>query len=352
MDRVDTDRPAVLRPVRMQVAAGRDRIGRIGIETPDLIRLFIRQVIQIQLPAVVIQRIGVGHHPFSVGGIGAMAVAGEDILRNQFRLMSLVGVKVILPAVGVAVGEVDDVIVVGPGVVAAHQFQVQRPDFGTVPVGGEHVGNNVIDILTEGEKAKGNDNQQEVILANEFISDGTTMQSIPSTATGNASRAHPKNYYTLGVDQTVTASFSPKYNGEAKLVAYLGGADSSASKLISNSIAVEFDGSEIEIDPELSFADVGFGKGDSRTYYSAVQLATVDVTAGSTDVTVIGISDNLNIGALALIPLEKLDNSSDDKPAPVGSKGCGGSIVGSISLISLVAISGTALLFFKKRKED
>ena len=212
--------------------------------------------------------------------------------------------------------------------------------------------NNVIDILTEGEKAKGNDNQQEVILANEFISDGTTMQSIPSTATGNASRAHPKNYYTLGVDQTVTASFSPKYNGEAKLVAYLGGADSSASKLISNSIAVEFDGSEIEIDPELSFADVGFGKGDSRTYYSAVQLATVDVTAGSTDVTVIGISDNLNIGALALIPLEKLDNSSDDKPAPVGSKGCGGSIVGSISLISLVAISGTALLFFKKRKED
>ena len=83
-----------------------------------------------------------------------------------------------------------------------------------------------------------------------------------------------------------------------------------------------------------------------------MQLATVDISKGPTEVVVTGIANNLNIGALAIIPLE---NQSAEEPvitpAP-SSKGCGGSIVASASLISLVALSTGAFLIFKRRRED
>ena len=222
--------------------------------------------------------------------------------------------------------------------------------------------NSIIDILTEGNKATGNDNHQEVILAKDFDSDGTDMKEIASTATGNASRAHPKQYYTLGADQSIEAEFNPDYSGEAKLIAYLGSTDSSASKFIAESIAAEFDGNEIDID-EITFADAGFGQGEGRTYYAPVMLATVRVAEGYSPIKITGVANNLNIGAVALIPTSKIE-PKDDTPVnpPVNpdepedqpkkeSKGCGGSIVAVASLAAMLAFGGITLLSIK-RKED
>ena len=207
--------------------------------------------------------------------------------------------------------------------------------------------NSVIDILTEGNKASGNDNSQSLVLADEFVPDGTELKT-------SATRAHPSNYFTLGENQSVTAGFDAKYSGEASLVAYLGSTETSSSKKISDSIEVEFDYDYIDV-TEATFADVGFGQGDNRTYYSAVVLGKINVQAGYNEVTIRGVANNLNIGAVSVIPSEAVNPNEPEQPnEPVqpANKGCGGSIVASISILSLTALSGLAFILAKKRKED
>ena len=213
---------------------------------------------------------------------------------------------------------------------------------------------SIIDILTEGEKVEGNKNHQEVVLAENFTADGTEMKEITATS-GNSSRAHPKKYFTLGAEQSVTADFDPDYSGEAKVLAYLGSTDSSASKTIAQSLVFEFDGEEIDID-EITFADAGFGQGEGRTYYAPVMLATVDVMKGATSVTLTGVANDLNIGAIALIPTEKIADTKPVNPPVTPDKpsksGCGGSIALTASLMSVVALGAMAFLSIKRRKED
>ena len=214
---------------------------------------------------------------------------------------------------------------------------------------------SIIDILVESEKPANYHNHQQVVLAKDFTGDGTDMKEIPATATGNASRAHPKQYFTLGADQSVTLEFDPDYSGEAKILAYLGSTDSSSTKKIADSIALDFDYYEIDID-DVTFADAGFGQGEGRTYYAPVTLATVDVVKGNTEVTITGIANNLNIGAVALIPIEQIADDEpvepvDPTPAPSKS-GCGSSITLTVSLISLLGLGAFSFLAIKGRKED
>ena len=215
----------------------------------------------------------------------------------------------------------------------------------------------IIDILVDGEKPQGNYNHQEVILAEDFEAEGTEMKEIPATATGNASRAHPKKYFTLGEGQSVSCEFDPDYSGEAKVLAYLGSTDSSSSKKIADSIELDFDSEIIDID-EITFADAGFGQGEGRTYYAPVMLATVNVVKGGTPVIITGKANNLNIGAIALIPTEEIpeekpvdpvvpDEPVNPKPAP---KGCGSSIALTSSLVALIGL--TSLSFMAIRRKE
>lgn len=201
--------------------------------------------------------------------------------------------------------------------------------------------NSVIDILTEGNKAEGNDNQQEVVLASEFEAEGATLQT-------SNNRAHPSNYYTLGAEQSVTAEFNPEYSASAKLVAYLGSTNSSSSLKIGESISVTLDGSEVEID-DITFADAGFGTGASRTYYAAIVLGDVNIVKGATEVVVTGIANNLNIGALAIIPTEAVSPSGNNGGS---AKGCFGSITAASSLIALISVAGVGIILLKKKKEQ
>ena len=220
---------------------------------------------------------------------------------------------------------------------------------------------SIINILVEGNKPEGNDNHQEVILAEDFEAEGTEMKEISATATGNASRAHPKKYFTLGAEQYVSAEFDPDYSGEAMVLAYLGAPDSRSTtdnpdtRKISESIALEFDGDETDV-TEITFADAGFGQGEGRTYYAPVMLATVDVIKGPTDIIITGIDNNLNIGAIALIPTEKIADTKPVNPPVTPDKpsksGCGGSIALTASLMSMMALGTMAFLSIKRRKEN
>ena len=220
---------------------------------------------------------------------------------------------------------------------------------------------SIIDILVEGEKPAGYHNHQEVVFAKDFVGEDTEMQEIPATATGNASRAHPKQYFTVGADQSVTMEFDPDYSGEAKLYAYLGSPDSNSTsnnpdnRKIADFLTLEFDGSEIEVD-DITFADAGFGQAEGRKFYAPVPLATVDVIKGSTEVVISGIQNSLNIGAVALIPTEEVadtDPVTPVTPEPVPSKtGCGSSITLTVSLISILGLGALSFLVVKGRKED
>ena len=210
--------------------------------------------------------------------------------------------------------------------------------------------NSVIDILTEGNKASGNDNGQVLITAEDFAAEDCEMKE-------SSTRANPAKYYTLAEGAKVTANFDPKYDALAKLVAYLGSSENSDKK-IADSLVATFDGNEVEIDENITFATCGFGSGDGRTYYSAVVLGEVNVMKGYTEITIEGVANNLNIGAVSVIPVEPVngqDVEPEVEPTPSNptqptKKGCG-SFIATASLISLMAIGGLSILFIK-RKED
>ena len=215
--------------------------------------------------------------------------------------------------------------------------------------------NSIIDILVEGNKPSGNDNYQEVVFAKDFDADGTEMKTTAAT-----SNKDPDEYYTLGEGQSITATFDAKYSGKAFLVAYLGSAASSIdnSIKISDCIDAELDGNLVEISDERTFGDAGFGKGDGRNYYSAVNLGLVDVGKGSSEIQITGKANDLNIGVVAVIPASKIEEEQPVAPVqPSDSgkkeekKGCGGSVIATSSLVSMLAVGGVALIVFK-RKED
>ena len=201
--------------------------------------------------------------------------------------------------------------------------------------------NSVIDILTEGTKAQGNDNCQEMVLASDFTSDDLE----PKTS---ATAAHPSTYYTLEAEKSVRANVNAKYSGSAKLVAYLGSTNSSESKKINGAISATFEGEEVEISDELNFSNCGFGSGDGRTYYAAIVLGEVYMSKGDNTVEITGIADNLNIGAISVISEDRI-TPEGDKPA---KKGCAGSITVASSLVALFAFAGAGVLVFRKKREN
>ena len=158
---------------------------------------------------------------------------------------------------------------------------------------------SVINILTEGTKAKGNDNNQVVKMADSFTANGTTLK----TNTSNLS--HPSAYYTLGNGQSVSTSLEAKASGNATIIAFLGNGNSASTK-VNTAISCTVDGSDLGISNDLTYSSVGFGQGDGRTYYTPVMLGRLDVSEGDNlQVSIAGITTTtnnaLNIAAISLI---------------------------------------------------
>ena len=68
-----------------------------------------------------------------------MSIPRKYIFGYNFTLVRLIRIKIILPPALVAVGKVDDLIIRNPRVMAAHIFQIQRPDLTAVYIRREHV---------------------------------------------------------------------------------------------------------------------------------------------------------------------------------------------------------------------
>lgn len=98
MDGVDADEAVIARPVGMQITTRGSGIGWIRVKGSDFVSFPVVEIIQKQAPAMILERVAVGQHPFAIGGVGAMAVAGEDIPCNHLGLMRLISVMIILPA--------------------------------------------------------------------------------------------------------------------------------------------------------------------------------------------------------------------------------------------------------------
>ena len=99
------------------------------------------------------------------------------------------------------------------------------------------------------------------------------------------------------------------------------------------------------------------GSGDGRTYYSAIVLGKVNVQKGYNEVTVHGVANNLNIGAVSLIPSgtnvlgEEPTPEVDQPNEPAAKKGCGGEIITISVMTILVGLAGATFIAFR-RKED
>ena len=163
--------------------------------------------------------------------------------------------------------------------------------------------NKVIDNLTEGTKAKGNDANQVIARADVLEGDGVEVTSDTSE------RANPDKYFTLdSADKTVSYSFNAKKAFTGQVVAYIGNPDtnqtndSNKAKKINESLSVSLDSGFVTL-TEQSYYDarlaVTKGNGiDTRIDYWPVILGTVDISKGQHTIRITGTSNPLNIGGI------------------------------------------------------
>ncbi len=154
---------------------------------------------------------------------------------------------------------------------------------------------NVINTLTDGPTATGNDAGQVVANVDQLSISGTTLK------TDSSDRDHPDNYVTLSSDST---KVSMKVNADkaftGQIVAYLGNSENSSTKKISDSIQVDIDGVKVDV-TNKTYADAGMGTcGNNRMNYYPVILGEGEFSAGEHTLTISGKSGNMNLGTLSV----------------------------------------------------
>ena len=156
---------------------------------------------------------------------------------------------------------------------------------------------SVINILTEGNKVTGNGSDKLFVGPNDF-------EVVDATRNTSSTLANPSVFYNLGASQSVIAPITVNTAASnVSLFAYLGSATTSESSYVNESIEVKVDGDTLTQNVH-SFYDAGFGTGDSRTYYSAVNLGTIaNLSVGNHRITITGVANNLNIAGISFIGL-------------------------------------------------
>ena len=164
--------------------------------------------------------------------------------------------------------------------------------------------NQIIDNLTEGTPAQGNNNGQIVATADQLtLGGGATLVN------DDSQRDHPDHYVTLNNNNSVSYTFTPTKTGRVLVVAYLGNKEHSSSLMISNAISCSLDENNVTVNG-TSYADAGMGNcnSGSRMNYYPVILGEVDLTSGTHTIQLQGIttiaSEVLNLGTLCLFPLQ------------------------------------------------
>jgi len=167
---------------------------------------------------------------------------------------------------------------------------------------------HVIDIMTEGPKAEGNDAGQIVARADVLEGNGTEM------VTDTSERSHPDNYFTLDGTSSVSYSFEAKKAFEGQVIAYLANPDTAQSDDGNKSLKIE-ETIDCEIDSQgiqmvnQSYYEARMGRckvsGNTRINYWPVILGTASIGQGNHRIEIKGLGRNINIGGIYIF-----DNST------------------------------------------
>ena len=167
---------------------------------------------------------------------------------------------------------------------------------------------HIIDMLTEGPKAAGNDAGQIIARADVLEGNGTEM------VTDTSERNHPDNYFTLDGTSSVSYSFEAKKAFEGQVVAYLANPDTNQSDdgnkalKIEEAVDCEIDSQDITM-TEQSYYEARLGRcklnGNTRINYWPVILGTASIAQGNHTIEIKGLGRNINIGGIYIF-----DNST------------------------------------------
>ncbi len=155
---------------------------------------------------------------------------------------------------------------------------------------------HIIDFLTEGNKATGNNYGQIIARADALTPTGVTA------STDTSDRDNPDTYYVLNAaGQSLSYTFTAEKAFSGSVYAYLGNAEASTSKKIGNAISYSYDETEMQV-RDVTYKDARMDKcskgGKNRTNYYPVLLGNVDVTTGQHTITINYKGDTMNVGGI------------------------------------------------------
>ena len=162
--------------------------------------------------------------------------------------------------------------------------------------------NAVINNLTEGTPAQGNDNGQVIASANVLTGSGVSVTHQTS------STKVPEYYFTLNsTSKSVSYAFNVSENYAGHIVAYLGSSSSSTCSANLNTVlSCKLDSTSVTIN-SVTCSSVGLyagssggggGSGGSSVHYYFIVLGETTVSTGQHTITITGTSKSVNIGGL------------------------------------------------------
>ena len=184
--------------------------------------------------------------------------------------------------------------------------------------------NTIINNLTEGTKAQGNDAGQVIASADVLTGNGV------SVSTDTTDRDNPDKYYVLNsTSKSVSYNFTASEAYRGQVVAYLGNSDYSSTKKIADAISCKIDSNSLTI-KDQTYAQAGMGnctdknsnnQSYTRTNYYPVILGEMDISAGNHTITITGTSNSMNIAGIYIFDASKIANILlDDNPGGEGGE--------------------------------
>ena len=162
---------------------------------------------------------------------------------------------------------------------------------------------HIIDNLTEGPKASGNDAGQIIARADVLTGEGVEVTNDTSV------RTNPDQYFVLSSgDTSVSYTFNASKAFNGQIVAYLGNPDTAQTdstnkaKKMNDSLSVDIDGGAVTLKDQTWYdARMAVCKqpdGVKRPNYWPVILGTADITAGEHTITIYGSGSTLNLAGI------------------------------------------------------
>lgn len=161
----------------------------------------------------------------------------------------------------------------------------------------------VINNLTDGPRAQGNDAGQVVAFGDHLTAHGVEMSTYDNSDYSN----HPTQYYALtGPSESVSYTFNTPVAYEGQIVAYIANGDPSSSTKLDHSLGLSLDDVGLSI-RDVSFQEAGMGSitksgaANQRWMYYPVILGIAEISAGEHTIEINGREGQMNIGGITIL---------------------------------------------------